>query len=317
MLRFLLVVFSIATYSTHLAAEDQVVAEDGGVQLTRSELAYRVEQWTSQMRDVALQDEGDRIELINMVMVNKKVAAKADEVMAENPELARDFEAQIEAYRRDFVLRTYRDNLELPDFDELARERYKTEKDEYALIPERRTSSQILISSPPGVPRDDALAEAESVLQELRNGADFQEMVAEHSDEPNAAAKKGKFDRWIKYGEMDVTPRYSEGLFSIEAIGEYSEPVQSEFGVHIIRLDGIEEQSYKSYDEVKDAIIADLTEEYTKLAMKEFVGQFNLTDDAMVDDEAVKDVLAPYAPKKPAATEQPAGAATSEPAQSE
>ena len=202
-----------------------------------------------------------------------------------------------EPAKRSKVTKTRRPPAPKPDerLTALAEERYETQKDKYALVKERRISSQILIKSPPGVPREPALAEANEVLKQLRAGADFQEMVKEHSDEPGAVQKKGKFDRWVTYGQVGVEPRYTEGLFSIAKVGEYSEPVQSQFGVHIIRLDGIKPKFYQPFEKVKDKIEQDLANEYVRLAMKDYITRFNMGKDAVVDDEAVKAILKPYA----------------------
>ncbi len=291
------------------ANAQQVVVEDEGVKLSAEELAHHVSKWSPQMREAALDDDGDRLELVNMVMMNKKLAAAADPIVAQSPELAMEYLEGLEAYKRNFILRNYRDTIKLPDFTKLAKERYETEKDKYALVPEHRISSQILIKSPPGIPRDDALAEAADVLEQLRAGADFLEMVKEHSDEPGAVEKEGKFNRWVKYGEIGVAPRYSEGLFTIGKVGEFAEPVQTQFGVHIIRLDGIREQYYKTFEEVEPAIVKDLADEYVRLSLKDYVTKYNLTDEAVIDDAAVLEVLAPYA-KQAGASDSNAAADT-------
>ena len=247
------------------------------------------------MRDVAINDEGDRLELLNLMLANKKVALEADKVVERRPELEQEYRYEIESYQRDFVLRQYRDAIEYPDFTELAKERYTLQRDKYALVPETRTSSHILFSAPPGTPREGILEEAAVILKDLRAGADFNEMVAKHSGEPRAAERNGKFDRWLKFGEIGVSPPYTEGLFQIEDVGDYSELVQTEFGVHIIRLDGIKEKSYKPFEDVQAAIIDEMKAEYTRLEMKDFVTRFNMGEDVFIDMEAVKDILAPYA----------------------
>lgn len=276
-----------------IAAQDAVIT-DGDVSLSYDELAFFVGRWTPQMQEVAVTDEGDRLELLNMVLANKKLALEAEKLTAEKPELHWTYMAGMRAYQRDFVLRHYAENIEFPDFSELAHEQYVSKKDKYALVPERRMSSHILFSAPPGFPRDDILVEAQGVLDELRAGADFVEMVKLHSDEPNAAAKEGKFNLWMQFGEQSVSPPYSEGVFEIGNVGEYSELVQTQFGVHIIRLDGIQEKSYKPYDEVKGKILAELETEYRGLAMKDFVSKFQISEDAVIDGEAVEKILAPY-----------------------
>lgn len=277
------------------AEPNKVVIEEDGVKLTQAELTYLVSRWTNQMRDVAIKDEGDRLELLNLMLANKKVALEAENLVERQPELEQAYRNELEAYQRDFVLRQHRDAIEYPDFTELAKEQYTLHKDKYALIPETRISSHILFSSPPGNPRDDIIEEASVILEELRAGADFNAMVAEHSDEPRAAERNGKFDRWLKFGEIGVSPPYTEGLFQIEDVGDYSELVQTEFGVHIIRLDGIKEKSYRPFEDVQAAIIDEMKAEYTRLEMKDFVTRFNMGEDVFIDMEAVKDILAPYA----------------------
>jgi peptidyl-prolyl cis-trans isomerase C len=274
---------------------DEYIVTDGPVGLTYQEMEYAVSQWTDQMRGVAVQDEGDRLELVNLVLANRKIALEAEKIAKEAGEQEYyKYMEGLQAYQRDYALRAYRDAIELPDFSELAKERYVVGKEKNAKVPERRISSHILFAAPPGMDRKEIKIKAQEVLDELRAGADFEAYVEQYSQDPGSRKKKGKFDRWMKFGELGVSPPYSEGLFTIENVGEYSELVQTQFGVHIIRLDGIQEASYKSFEEVKDAIVAELEAEYVKLEMKDRVASFNMTDAAVVDDEAIQQILAPY-----------------------
>ncbi|RLQ23691.1 hypothetical protein DWB85_00610 [Seongchinamella sediminis] len=276
------------------AAAETTVVRDGDVSLSREELAHRVDGWTGQMRESALADPGDRLELINMEVVNKKLALAGAEIVAADPQLRLQLQSVVERFQRDILLRHHRDNMDYPDFSKLAREQYDLNPRKYALIPERRMSSHILFASPVGQPRDEVLAQAAEVLEQLRAGADFEEAVAEYSEEPGAAEKKGKVDRWMKLGEKGISPPYSEGLFNIGAVGEYSDLVQTQFGVHIIRLDGIQEESFKPFEEVAAEIEKQLRDEYTGLEMKAFVTRFNMTDEVEIDQAAIDEILAPY-----------------------
>ena len=277
------------------ALGQDTVIQDGEVAISDKEFEYLVSQWTKQMRESAIADNGDKLELINLTLANKKVSAQADQIARQNPDVTWKYQLGLESYQRDFVLRQYRESIELPDFSDLAQEQYTVKREKYAAVPERRISSHILFASVPGNPRDEILIKAQEVLDELRAGADFVEMVTLYSGEPGAKEKKGKFDKWISYGEIGVSPPYSEGLFTIGEVGEYSELVQTQFGVHIIRLDGVQEKSYKTFEEVKDVIIKEMETEYIGLAMKDYVSQFHISDDAVIDNDAVDAILAPYA----------------------
>lgn len=275
-------------------AQDSVV-KDGSVIISDKEFEYLVTRWTPQMRDVAVQDQGDRLELINMALANKKIAAIADDVAKDNADLTWQYLAGLEVYKRNFVLQWYQDSIQKPDFSELAKEQYTVKRDRYAAIPERRISSHILFSVNLGDPRNDALALAQDVLDKLRAGADFASMVKLHSGEPGAAAKEGKFDRWLAVGDKGISPPYTQALFTIEEVGDYADVVSTQFGFHIIRLDGIQEKDYKTFEEVKSTIVEKLESEYVQLAMKDYLSQFHISDDAVIDNEAVDRILEPYA----------------------
>lgn len=296
MLKFISVILVpvLMATSAHLIAAENII-EDQGVGLTYEELAYQVSQWTPQMQDVAANDMGDRLELLNKSLLNKKLAARASAVLGGlDSNALLEYQAGLESYQRNFVLRQFADGIVVPDVSALAQERYETQREKYALVNERRLSSHILFVSPPGQPRDEITAKAQKVLDELRAGADFQAMVAEYSDEPGAAEKKGKFDRWIELGESGVSPPYTGGVFEIENVGEYSELVGTQFGVHIIRLDGIQEAYFKPFDEVKDKIVEDLESEYKQLAMKDYLSKLQLSDKAYIDGDAMDKLFAPY-----------------------
>jgi parvulin-like peptidyl-prolyl isomerase len=274
----------------------QNVVEDGGVGLSYPELEYIVEQWTPQMQKSAAEDVGDRLELLNVALTNKKIAEQADKLSLENdPQVYWEYVFMIRGAKRKFIIDQFVKNIEVPDMTALAKERYETQKEEYALVPERRMSSHILFACAPGMcSRVEAKAKAQKVLDQLLAGADFAEMVQQYSDDPGTRAKGGKFDKWVSLGEPGVTPPYSGGLFEIAEIGQYSGLVSSQFGIHIIRLDGIEEAHFKPYAEVKDKIMSDLETEYRKLAVKDWLATFQISDKAYIDGAAMEKIFSKY-----------------------
>jgi parvulin-like peptidyl-prolyl isomerase len=177
----------------------------------------------------------------------------------------------------------------------LAEERYETQKDKYALVPETRLASHILLLCTPGVcDRDARRIEAEKILAELEAGADFGELAKTYSEDRASKDMGGRFDRWVKLGEAQVDPHFVGAMYEIGNVGDHSGIVDTRFGLHIIQLDGIEEAHYKPYAEVQDQIIATLRKEYIDLAAKEFDAGFRFTDDTYIDTETVEEILAPY-----------------------
>ncbi len=84
-------------------------------------------------------------------------------------------------------------------------------------------------------------------------------------------------------------------MFTIENVGDYADLVTTQFGLHIIRLDGIQEKGYKTFEEVESTIVEKLESEYVQLAMKDYLTQFHISDDAVIDNEAIDRILEPYA----------------------
>jgi peptidyl-prolyl cis-trans isomerase C len=291
--RSILITLMVWVVST--AVHAQVVIEDQGVTISLDELTQQIERWSPQMRGTAANDLGDRMELLNSAMANKKIAMKADEITAESdPSAYWKLYFALQKVRTKFVYNRHMAELQVPDMSALAEERYQTEKDKYALVKEQRQSSHILFYATPGYDRTAYRAQAAELLPELRAGADFEEMVAAHSTDPGTKDAGGKMERWMTYGENGITPHYTGALFDVEEVGGYSEVFETEFGVHIVRLDGIRESYYLPFEEVREKIIQSLEGEYRALAAKDFMAGFRFGEDLRIDGELMEAVFSPY-----------------------
>jgi peptidyl-prolyl cis-trans isomerase C len=276
-------------------SREQVI-RDGDVGISRGELEQIISRWSTEMRQAAANDYGDRLELLNMALMNKKLAALAEAMTPEeHGEAYWKLHFQLQGRKRQAAIDHFLASIEVPDMAELARERYDTEKDRYARVPEQRLTSHILFPCPAGqCNREELRPVASEVLERLRAGADFEVLVAEHSQDPGSKDKGGRYDTWFSLGQQGVEPRYTGGAFDIEELGGYSGLVETQFGIHIIRLDDIREPYYKTYDEVRDTIVATLTSEFRKLAAQDFEASLAITDDAYINGLVVEELLAPF-----------------------
>lgn len=80
--------------------------------------------------------------------------------------------------------------------------------------------------------------EAQSIVESLRNGADFGDLASKRSTDTGSGAQGGDLG-WFGKGAM-VAP-FEEAAFALK-VGEISEPVQSDFGWHVIQVIGREER---------------------------------------------------------------------------
>ncbi|GAB3322383.1 peptidylprolyl isomerase [Haliea atlantica] len=282
--------------SVFVQAGEEIVIRDGDVTVTRAEFEEIVERWSRDMREAAANDTGDRLELINIAVTNKKLAQAADTLTPEaDGEDYWTLYFREQNLKRRFMIDRFVANVEVPELSDLARERYATEKDKYAKVPEKRLTSHILWVCPPGqCEREPVREEAREVLAQLRDGADFEAMVEKYSGDPGSRKKGGRFEKWFSLGEKGVEPRYTGGAFDIEEVGAYSDLVETQFGVHIIRLDDVQKAHYKSFEEVRDLIIRTLRGEYVKAAVKDYESSLSLSDEVRIDGAAMEDIFAPY-----------------------
>ncbi|GAB3409207.1 peptidylprolyl isomerase [Erwinia aphidicola] len=123
-------------------------------------------------------------------------------------------------------------------------------------------------------------AEAQSVLDALKKGADFAALAKEKSADPISARNGGDMG-WL---EPDTTPDELKGA-GLKEKGQLSEVIKSSVGFIIARLDDIQPQKIKALSEVHDDIAAKVKQEkaidaYYKLQTK-------VSDAASNDNESL------------------------------
>lgn len=91
--------------------------------------------------------------------------------------------------------------------------------------------------------------EAKEIAKELADGADFGALAGERSTD-NSAPNKGDLG-WFQSQQM-VAP-FAEAVETLSA-GEISEPVETQFGWHIVKLIDSREVDAPSFDEIKDQL---------------------------------------------------------------
>ena len=196
-------------------AEESIAIRDGDVAISVAEMAAMIDAWTDDMRRAAARDKGERFELLTSAVMSRKMAKEAEEATPEDPGYW-NMQFKILNVKQRYVFNQFLDQLDIPDVEDLARERYKTEKDKYAKVPEHRKASHILLRCPAeSCNREELRPQAQELLQELRNGADFEAMVAEYSEDPGSKARGGRLKDWIRMGDPDVIPEFVGGLFEI------------------------------------------------------------------------------------------------------
>jgi parvulin-like peptidyl-prolyl isomerase len=144
--------------------------------------------------------------------------------------------------------------LELTDWDAEAMEAYQANPDSYQV--QETVSVRTLLIRRDERSEDEALSLAHELLVQARlPGADFEELVRMNTEDKAAIAAGGLMEN-VARGET-VEP-FERAAFALREEGEFSEPVVSQFGVHLIQLLDHQLPRQKSFEEAKQGIIDDL-----------------------------------------------------------
>ena len=137
---------------------------------------------------------------------------------------------------------------------------------------EQRRVRHILLSV--NDPKEDAAvkAKAEAILKRAQGGEDFSKLAKESSQDPGSAAQGGDLG-WSER-KVFVAP-FADAAFSMK-VDEIRGPVKTQFGYHILKLDGIQEPSVKTFEQAK----AELESEYKR---NEAERLFNNAQDQLAD----------------------------------
>jgi parvulin-like peptidyl-prolyl isomerase len=171
---------------------------------------------------------------------------------AERDWIAR-YAVQIEMLKRYVDFEVNR-KLNSTDWDTEAYELYQAKPESYQLA--ESVSLRTLLIRHNERSAEEALRLANELLDKARQpGIDFEEMVRSHTDDEAAIAAGGLMEN-VERG--DTIEPFEMAAFSLKQVGEFSEPVVSQYGVHLIQLLAHQSPRKKTFEEVKQDIIDEL-----------------------------------------------------------
>jgi peptidyl-prolyl cis-trans isomerase D len=151
-------------------------------------------------------------------------------------------------------------------------EEQKTKTPERFVQGEQRRVRHILFSVTD--PKDDAAAKAkaEEILKRAQAGEDFSKLAKEFSQDPGSATQGGDLG-WSER-KVWVAP-FADAAYSMK-VDEIRGPVKTQFGYHILKLDGIQPSTVKSFEASK-------SEMETEYRRNEAERLFNSAQDQLAD----------------------------------
>jgi peptidyl-prolyl cis-trans isomerase D len=123
---------------------------------------------------------------------------------------------------------------------------YESEKSARFSTPEVRMASHILVNF--GADKAAAKKKADDIYTQLKGGADFAALAKTSSDDSGSKTKGGDLGA-IKRGDGVLPQKFEAALFAMAKAGDITEPVETEFGWHIIRLNELKPARVQAFEE--------------------------------------------------------------------
>jgi peptidyl-prolyl cis-trans isomerase D len=134
------------------------------------------------------------------------------------------------------------------------------QQDERFNVPEQVRARHILLRVESDAEEDvveEQHRKAEDLLQQLRDGSDFAVLASEWSDDPGSKDSGGDLG-FFRRGQM--VPPFEEVAFALEPGALSEEPVRSDFGFHLIRVEEHQQAQTRAFEEVRDELATELVE---------------------------------------------------------
>jgi len=181
-----------------------------------------------------------------------EVSITEDEALAHYEASADDYLRDEQRVIRYLVVETSRLRRQLPVDDAELQAYYDDHSDEF-LEEEQAQAAHVLIRvSLDAEVETQAEAElrANGVAQIARAGGDFAALAEKHSDDPGSKDKGGDLG-WFGRGRM--VPEFDEAVFGAKP-GDIVGPVRSQYGFHIIKVDGFRPERQRPFEDVLEQV---------------------------------------------------------------
>ena len=223
-------------------APNKIIAKVNGISITESEFKLAEEELGAQLQQVPAEQR--RVLLLEYLIENHILAAAAKENKLQDSD---DFKARMDYFR----LRAMRDsfyqkNVRAGISDDEVKSFYDQQIGN--VKPETEVHARHIL-----VKTED---EAKTIKKEIDGGADFVKLAKEKSTGPSGpqGGDLGYFTR----GRM--VPEFEQAAFGLKS-GSVSEPIKTQFGWHLIKVEDIRTKPLPTLDMLKDRIVQTLMQQ--------------------------------------------------------
>jgi peptidyl-prolyl cis-trans isomerase C len=228
--------FLIVPVGSARAQSDQLVAKVDGVEIRESDIAMAEEDLGQNAQQMTADAKRD---YLVSYLTDVILAAKA----AEGKKIAddKDFKSRIAFIRRKLLMEMLLIKEGKAAVTDAAMKKVYEEAVKQSGDEQEVRARHILVATE---------AEAKTIVTEVNKGTDFAELARQKSKDPGAAAEGGDLG-W--FGKDQMVPEFADAAFKMNK-GQVSEPVKTQFGWHIIKVEDKRTKPVPEFAKVKDQI---------------------------------------------------------------
>lgn len=234
--------------SVELSYESPVLVRKGEVEITLADFGAYLDRRVPVEDQRALLASASRIERVleNISLTEAFWVRARDRGMMDDPFFrARLYQAAARE-ARDAYRQILQDEIELESYEPQAREMYLIEPERFSRA-KTVDMEHVLVSVTKDRDEVGAMRRIIEVHERLMAGESFSEVAEAFSDDPTFAENQGLLEAL----EVDsLVPSVASAVDSLE-LNEYSMPIQSRFGWHVIRLKKIHDAGQMLWEEAK------------------------------------------------------------------
>ncbi|MBI4865339.1 MAG: peptidyl-prolyl cis-trans isomerase [Candidatus Wallbacteria bacterium] len=252
--------FPVKVHEARMAEADPlaVVIEVGEARITRQEVLLELERYEKVMREYLTREPGRRM-LLDRLAQRECLAQEA----SSRPSIQEKFGTQLQYSQDKEVVETllseecYR-HVRIDDAEE--RKYYQENRRKFGR--EQVQSSHILFRRK----GSDPAKRAAEALRRLSAGEDFHALARELSEDQATKDKGGELG-W--FGREFLVEPYDRAAFSMSEGQITSRPVESLYGLHLIKVEGLKRAV--PFEQVRDAVVKELTQKRRDEAYQKFL----------------------------------------------
>ena len=292
---------ALAAMISPALAEDKIVATVNGHNISETDLALAEAEIGGELGNLP---PATRRRVLVEYMIENQLFAEAAE--AEKLGTGPEFERRL-AYWRQRALRDayFERSVKASIGIEAARGIYEDKVK--GLKPEEEVQARHIL-----VAKEE---DAKKLAERAKAGEDFAQLAKENSGDGGSKEQGGMLGY---FGRGQMVPQFEEAAFALKK-GEISDPVQSQFGWHVIKVEDRRQKPPPSFEEVKDRLIGSMVQSKAQNIANELRGKAKIDYidpelKKMAEEDAKRQAEAQAAlEKQMKAAGEAAGAGASEP----